>query len=185
MSTATAALDRIIVLILAILLIAGGAGALLLAFDVDPVAERARDIDPTVIGRWSGNDWFIWVLVGVAVVALLLAIWFIAANARLRRPETVVDAESDETGELRYTLGTVASGAADHLERLPGVRRASSRAEVDRGTETMTFTVNIANNAHLGPILEECSQTAADLADAIDHGHDTGVRFLLHVDSQS
>ncbi|WP_448851609.1 hypothetical protein [Corynebacterium sp. 335C] len=185
MSTATAALDRIIVLLLALVLLAGGVAAILGAAGVDPVRSWAEGVDFTVAGRWAPNDWFTWVLAGIAVAGILLAIWFIAANARLRRPEPVVDAESDETGELRYTLGTVASGAAEHLQRLDGVRKVNSRAEVDRGRDTLTFTLNVANDAHLPPILAECSETAADLADAVDHGHDTGVRFLLHVDAQS
>lgn len=184
MSTATAALDRIVIFIVSAILIGGGVMAILAATNVDPIAGLQDNADYDMSARWAEQPWFTWVLVGVAVIGILMAIWFIAANAKLRRPDAVIDSESDESGELQYTLGTVANGAAAHLERTEGVRKVGSRAEVDRGQETLTFTVNVDEPVYLPRILAECDETAADIADAVDHGHDTGVRFLVNIDSQ-
>lgn len=180
MNKSVSALNRIVVFLFAVLAAVIGIGALAIYIDWMPVADWARALN---VGSWDravDQPWYPWVLAGVALASILLVIWFVTVNARLRRPDPVLDPATDDKGLVGYGLAPIGNAAADELAEQPGIRRASCRAEVDRQRTTLTVKADVKRGTPPAEVLATCDDIAADIDDAVSP--DVGVRFILRVD---
>lgn len=168
MSRSANIIDRVIIGALGLALIGGGLAAYLTG--TAPDLPESLPVTPAT-----------WVLVLIAALAILIAIWLIAANLRRDRPDPVVDASSDATGTLTYRPAVIADAVAEQLAEVPGVRRATARAEVLSDTPTLTIRGDIRRSADAAPVTAACRRLEADVRAGADP--DIAVRFLLHVDA--
>ncbi|WP_295629602.1 hypothetical protein [uncultured Corynebacterium sp.] len=180
MRKSTALLDRLVAAILGLILLAGGALGLAAVLDVAPMSEWTDGLRPSTLTDAVAADWFTWVLAAAVVLGFVLSIGLLAANVDRRIPRTTIDEDSDGTGEIRFHLGDVADGVAKHLRLHPEIRRARGRAEIDRGTDTITLVLDVEHDADVAAVRRLCEEAARDVDAAI--GDAAGVRFLVHYD---
>lgn len=181
MRRSTAILDRLVAGLLGTILIVAGLLGLAARFDVAPFSGWTDELRPSRLPGHVAADWFTWALAATAVVAVVLAVALLAANVDRRLTRTKIDDASDDTGEIRFHLADVAEGVAKHLQTRPGIRRARGRAEVDRGSEVITVTLDLAHDADMASVLRTCDEAALDV-DAALGGLDCGTRFLIRLD---
>ena len=126
-----ARLNRTLLLIVAVVLLAAAAFALLTGFGVLRLLSRDAPLTPTTL---SPPTWASWVAVVAAVVVGLLALRWLLAQTQ-RRPKTGTwRLEADPgRGGTRLDAQTAIDPFVDEVEALPGVHRASARLS---GTST-------------------------------------------------
>ena len=115
------------------------------------------------------------------LAGVVLAVALLAANLDRRLTRTKIDEASDGTGDLRFHLADVAEAVAKHLQTADGIRRARGRAEVDRGREVITITLDLSPDADFTAVRRLCEESTADV-DAAIGDLDCGTRYLVRLD---
>ena len=120
-----ARLNRVLLFLVGLVLLAAAAFALLTAFGVLRVLARDRPLTPTQL---SLPTWASYVAVAAAVVIGLLCLRWLLAQT-LRQPKTGTwSLEADpSTGATRIDAQTAVDPFVDEVEGYPGVHRASAR----------------------------------------------------------
>lgn len=120
-----ARLNRTLLLIVAIVLLAAAAFALLTAFGVLRVLRREQALTPTTL---TLPTWAAYVAVAAAVVVGLLCLRWLVAQT-LRRPKTGTwRMEQDPaSGTTQIDAQTAVEPLVDEVEGYPGVHRVSAR----------------------------------------------------------
>lgn len=146
-------LNRIVLTLMAILLIAAGILALLAAIGVVAFTQPSELY--VQLGTAVRGDPELWwpVLIGGAVIVALLAIWWALRQPMLRRPgealSTVVLDRGDDRGRTTVEAAKVAQAAAIDLRRLPHVTASSARL-VGRGQGRLLRThIDVCADAEL------------------------------------
>lgn len=145
-------MNRVILTVLALLLIAAGILALLAATELLTVAQ------PGVLRRQIGaatraDPGFWWpILVGGAVIIALLAAWWAARQVIVRRPGgslSTVTLDSGDRGRTTVEAAKVAQAAAADLRRLPQVTSSSARLVANSQTRQLRTRVDVPADADL------------------------------------
>ena len=120
-----ARLNRFLLFVVGVLLLAAGVFALLTAFGVLRLLRRDQALTPAVL---SVPTWAAYVAVVVAVIVGLLGLRWLLAQT-LRRPKTGTWNLEDEqsTGATRLDAQTAVDPLVTEIETYPGVHRASAR----------------------------------------------------------
>lgn len=176
MSRAAAAVDRIAVAVVALVLVALGTGAVAWQSGLIP---GARDELAAPWARTTTDTaWWPWVLGLAGVVLMLIGLRWLAAHLPSRRVSDVRLPGSGSGGRLYVDLGAVASAAAGDLAGAHGVRSVRGRALADRGRRTIELGVTVDPTASLRSVREAVEATTARLAQSI--GTDHAVRVRVH-----
>jgi hypothetical protein len=176
-SRTVSAVDRVVVLLLGLVLVALGlAGA---AWQRGRLPRAGDRLTLTWAADVVRQGWWPWALGATGLVLVLVALRWLVAHLPQRRLHDVDLAGSDATGRLVADLSSVAAAAAQDAETLAGVRSARGRALDERGRRTLDLVLTLDPQADLAAVSEGVDATVARIAEAI--GPQTPVRVHLHV----
>lgn len=179
MKRATAAVDRILVVLLGLALLAAGSLALAWYFDVPFAVDTVTKFDREVFGDLPNQDWWEGALAGTAAVSALVALALLIGNLSPRRTGTL-QISSDESLAVRVDLGALARGVAADLSMFPGVDSARGHAIDDRGTATLAVTVDTTPHIDLDAFSRHAERTAASVVESMEGGA-VALRVQVHV----
>ena len=178
MTRTAAALDRVVALIVGVVLVVVGVGALI--WHAGLFTGLPQSI--TVPGLVDAMDtwWWRWAIAGVGLLCVGLALRWLVAHRPMGKAAPIRLHEAGDVGTITIDPAAVATVAADTLQRQPAVRTAKGKAITDRGTRTIELAVTAAHPDELAAVI-----TAID--DACEHiAHAAGeaplrVRATLHI----
>lgn len=172
MSRATIALDRLVVLVLGLLLVAAGAATLLWWYGpVDALPAPLRPSGPIQLDRVQSmltETWFPWVAALVGLALVLLGSWWLLAHVPQRGVGDLRLPGSGSTGQLRAQAKQVAAAAADQLEATPGIRSASGSIQHERGQLVAKLGALVEPDADLAAVSRACDRVSAELATVLE-----------------
>jgi hypothetical protein len=142
-------LNRVVLTILGLLLLAAGVTGLLVGlgvFGADAATNRvlAPDVEPWVE---RNADWFWPAVALVAVLLALLALRWVVQQLRTDRVGDLDLTVERDRGETRVDAGAVTDALVASVEELPGVDSASSRLLSRHGSRTLLLQVRLADRA--------------------------------------
>lgn len=179
MSRALAGLDRVIIALIGLLLLAVGVWAVAFAADV-PAAHRIGDwYDPVALESFLGSRWYPVALVALAVVLIVLVPWWIVANLRPRAFNRMTAGGADR-GTITVATTKVADATADTLKNLEQVKSVQRTTRMDRRRPTMTWTVVADPRINLPKLTEGIEQAERDVRGALPD-LDVDTRFLVEL----
>ncbi|QBJ95630.1 hypothetical protein ERC79_06325 [Rhodococcus sp. ABRD24] len=176
-----AALNRLLVLVVGIVLAIAGATAIAWERNVQFVRDRVAHLDRDRLIAVPEQPWWHWALGTTLAASLILGILVLAVDLTRRRAAPSQLLESATGTPVSIDLGPVATSVAAELATLPGVHRARGRAVSDRGLATISVTLDAAADADVDAITRASERIAATTTSAID-GAEVAVRVLLHLD---
>ncbi|CAN5852495.1 hypothetical protein BH23ACT10_BH23ACT10_36060 [soil metagenome] len=150
-------INRVILTLLAVVLVAAGVLALVISAGVVTIAQPAALLArlATVASGEPGLWWP--VLIGGAVIVALLAAWWAVHQAIVRRPggslSTVV-LDAGDRGRTTVEAAKVANAAAVDLRRLPNVTASSARLVGNGHGRLLRAHIDVAAEADLRAVRE-------------------------------
>lgn len=180
MSRRLAGVDRFVVAVVGLVLIAVGVLAVL--WQRDLVSWLQPRITTRPLGDATTTAWWAWAVGAAGAVLMVIALrWLLAHLFRPRVGHTVLNG-SDRTGRLSADLGAVASAAANQLAAVPGVSGAKSAVRSERGRRTLILTVTAESDADVPEVISAVERVHDELATALpDPG--LAVRVQLHINT--
>lgn len=142
-------LNRVLLTLLALLLLAAGVAGLLLGTGVLDERYQRNRVLPDETGPFvTDNAGWLWPVVTLlAVVLSLLALRWLLLQLGTDRRGTLDLTTTRTDGETRVEAGAVTDALVDALERLPGVDAASARFITVKGREQLLLHVRLADRA--------------------------------------
>ncbi|NKR98223.1 hypothetical protein GS473_16080 [Rhodococcus hoagii] len=184
MKRGPAALNRLLVLLIGLVLAGLGAAALAWDRDVAAVRDAVGRLDRDRVVAVPDEPWWHWALGATIGVCLVLGIVVLAVDLSRRRAAPTGMLESVTDTPVSIDLGPIATGVAAELARLTGVRRARGRALSDRGLATIQVTVEADPRTDIAALTDAADRVAATTTAALGGSAiaDVAVRVLLHLD---
>lgn len=167
MKTSTTVINRLLLLLAAMLLAATSVWAVSTYYAVEPAAwihSQGR------IDSWErvlGYSWFPWAMLGVAVLSLALGLGLILANLASHRFSQVESPASSAGGHISLHLSKLAKAAAEELEAAEAIESVTSRVFYDNTTPTAEFKVRAAATSDIVALRRLLTNTERDLRAAI------------------
>ena len=161
MSRATIAIDRFVMLVLAVILI--GAGVAAIAWGFGLVTWLPARVDLSGAQDIVHQSWWPWAAGAAGLIAVLVGLRWLIAHVPDRGVGNLTLTGSGPGGKLRAAPGPVAQAAAHVLAATPGVRSASGKVLHERGHLVARLTATIETSADLHAIAATADQVAADL----------------------
>lgn len=184
MKRGPAALNRLLVLVIGLVL--AGAGAAALAWDrgVTTVRDAVGRLDRDRVVAVPDQPWWHWALGATIGVCLVLGVVVLLVDLSRRRAAPTGMLETATDTPVSIDLGPIATGVAAELARQPGVRRARGRALADRGLATIQITVDADPHTDVAALTDAAERVAATTTAALGGSTiaDVAVRVLLHLD---
>lgn len=185
MSRTTAAVNRVVALLLGLALVAVGAGALAWGVDVLPRiwSQAPESLTADGVESATTTSWWPWACGVAGVLLALVAIAWLVALLRPTRHRPEVLPGSDDSGEL--TADPVQAG--EHVARLiaehPDVLGARARGRVQRGRRVLDLTTTIDARADLVGLRTRAAELVGELGVVTGEGT-VDVRHRLRVASR-
>lgn len=173
MSRASAAVERVVVFLAGLVLIALGAGAV--AWRQDWIPGAAGTISAGRVVAWTDEAWWPWAVGAAGVAAALGALLWASAHAhrgtvsRLRLPG------SGRDGRLAADVAALTEAVGSPFADVPGAGVRTARLHRDQGETVLDLRVAVDPATDLDAVV-----TAAERAAAVAKrqlGDDTDVRF--------
>ncbi|PTR31365.1 hypothetical protein C8K36_101396 [Rhodococcus sp. OK519] len=184
MKRGPAALNRLLVLVIGLVLATAGATALAWDRGVPAVRDAVGRFDRDRVSAVPEQTWWHWALGATIGVCVVLGVVVLAVDLSRRRtaPTGMLEASTDTA--VSIDLGPIAQGVAAEMSRLPGVRRARGRALSDRGLATVQVTLDADPHTDIGALTHASERVAATTTAALGGTSvtDVAVRVLLHLD---
>lgn len=172
--------DRIVVLVVGLLILAGGMWAVGLYFDL-PLSQRLTDfIDFPAWRAAPDQSWFDWALAGIMLVSAVLGGWLIALNVRRYRLSRVVSPASDDSGTIALNLATLAGAIAKELGEHPRVDSVLHSVVTHWDRPTMTITVRARPGADVLALRETLEASEHEFR-AATPGIEVDTVYKLHL----
>ena len=165
MSRLTFAVDRVVTFVVALLLLALGAGALWTWSGRGPVTGTLRTGSATDL---IGQSWWPWASAVVGVLLVLLGLRWIAAHLNRQNVGRLHLRGSGSGGRLDVTASKVAGAAADAFSDTLGVRSARGVVVRDRGQMVARLTATIEPEADLALLARQADLVSAQLAQVLE-----------------
>ncbi|MFD4368314.1 alkaline shock response membrane anchor protein AmaP [Rhodococcus sp. NPDC058521] len=179
MSRSAAFFDRLLALLIGLVLVAVGAGALI--WNTSLFSNKPETITAPWLVNATESPWWGWAAGIGGVVLILLALRWLFAHSPASKAKSLQLAGSGSEGALVADIGSVADGAARALEASPGVHSAKAKSIVDRGTRTVDLSVTLDTAADLRRVTERIDEVCADFAQML--GTDSvATRTTIHFD---
>ena len=141
MSKTLAGVDRLILALLGIVLIALGVWPILIHFNVEFATYLAKWVDHDTWACLPEQSWWVYALAAATVVMALVGLWLIIANLRQRRFNTVHSDASNEDGSIKTSMNAIAGAVADTLATVDGVEKVSRLVAYDRARPTLQYEI--------------------------------------------
>lgn len=141
MSKTLAGVDRLILALLGIVLIALGVWPILIHFNVEFATYLAKWVDHDTWAGLPHQSWWAYALGAATIVLALLGLWLIISNLRHHRFNTVHSDASDEDGAIKTSMTAIAGAVADTLAQVEGVEKVSRLVAYDRARPTLQYQV--------------------------------------------
>ena len=178
-------LNRVIVTVLAVLLIAGGAYGLVRSYNWEGVLGDGAERDPVLLDdvrRWFGdNDWVWWL---VALGALLVA-WIGWRWLRLQllpSPSlSVLRMDSPQGGRTELATAAVAEAIERDLEDDPDVSSARVRVVGDEYAPVLDLRVGVSDRAAATEVRRRIEATVLPRARAALERDDIGALLRIRL----
>lgn len=158
-------LDRFLAIVLGLILVAVGVGAVgwytgWLADVWTATPERVSTAGATDVVETS---WWPWAALGVGILAVVLGLWWLIAHLPRRGVGMLVLPGSGRAGRLLVDPAGPASAAADTLAGTPGIRAAHGKVLRDRGELVVAITGTVDPSADLSEVVAATDSVTADL----------------------
>lgn len=160
MSRAVLALDRIVVLLVAIVLIAAGVAAFTWWLGTSILSGP---VDAGAVADQTTQPWWPWACGLLGVVLLVLGLRWLAAHVVPRGVDSLRLSGSDAHGKLTARARPVAQAAGDVLEMTPGIRSARGAIATDRGQVVVRITATVEPYAALADVAAAVDSMTGDL----------------------
>ncbi|MEH3153786.1 MAG: hypothetical protein PGN29_00040 [Gordonia paraffinivorans] len=180
MNALPAGVNRLITFLLGVVFIVVGAVAIAWELKIQQVRDQLDKIDLSWFDRTPDQSWWLYVLIGIAVVGILVGLLLLGMNSRPRRTGPVVLPGSDESGTLSVNPSKIAAAVADDLERHRLVTSTRSRAVDDRKRKMLEITVEADSNRDFAEIVEVVGKAEQQVAAALP-GSEIRPRFQIHL----
>ncbi|MDO5671169.1 MAG: hypothetical protein Q4G50_14355 [Corynebacterium sp.] len=173
-------LNRLVVLFTGLLILAAGAWAIGLYFDL-PFSQSLTDfIDFPAWRAAPQQEWFDWLLAAIALVSAVLGGTLIAMNLRRYRLTRVSSPASDATGAIALDLSTLAAAIAKELEEHPRVDSVLHSVTEYWDKPTMTITVRARQGTDILTLVDSLQQAERDIRTATP-GITVATVYKLHL----
>jgi len=163
-SRTTLVLDRFALLILALVLIAGGALGVWWWTGDSSLAARS---DTTAVQDLVATDWWPWASAAVGVLLILVGVRWMAAHVSRTKVKQLNLKGSGSAGKLGVDGTKVAGAAADAIADTVGVRSAKGRINRDRGQIVAEINATIEPEADLAVVAEQADLVSAQLVQVL------------------
>lgn len=173
--------DRLVVGVVGLVLVAGGVIALLWWQKVGVIVDAVADIDNSQIGSAPEQAWWSGSLLVATIVLAVIGLWLLLGNVRLNRVRTVaVGTEPGVVGGIReVSVPDVGKAAAKSLERHRQIRSTHTRAYTDGRTPILEVAVTADPTADGRDLIDLLRAVRHQLQLSLD-GSDVQVQMLLH-----
>lgn len=180
MNTRIAVLDRLIVFLAGLFLLAGGAWAVGLFFDV-PVAQAIADrIDFPAWLAAPGKPWFDLVLAAILLVSAAIGGGLIALNLRRYRITRVPSPASDDRGSIAIDLNALAAAIAGDLAEHARIDSVQATVVNSWDRPTLTLTLRVHADIDVPALWSTLNQTEREFRQATP-GIDVDTCYKLHL----
>ncbi|MEO6880502.1 MAG: alkaline shock response membrane anchor protein AmaP [Mycobacteriaceae bacterium] len=180
MSRRLAGLDRVVVAVVGLVLVAVGVLAVL--WQRDLVSWLQPRITTRPLGDATTTAWWAWAVGAVGAVLMVVALRWLFAHLFRARVGSAILAGSDRTGRLSVELGAVAAAAAKQLDAEPGVSGTKSAVRSERGCRTIVLTVTAESDADVPHVISAVERVHDELATALPDPS-IAVRVQLHINT--
>lgn len=180
MSRSLAAIDRIIIFLVGLILITGGVWAVALYFDEAHAQWLADRVVEVPWSEATAQSWYPWAVGAGMVIAALAGIALIAANLSPRRFSRMRSEVSSDKGTIELSVAPIAHAAAEYLERSPRVEKVAQKVAMDRQRPTVTFTIDALPNVDIDGLRAEVEETERLFRTAVKD-LDVDSTFLIHL----
>lgn len=166
MNRIVAGIDRLLVLLVGLVLVLGGAFALAYHFGVPFAHDWMRHMDRLWYYTAPDQNWWPYALGIVAVLAAFSGVALLSTNlSRRRTDETVLD--DNTLGTLTFEPSALAGVIAGSLAGTQGVRDAKARARNERGTPTISVTLIAEPGTDIHDLTALAERTSRQLDESI------------------
>jgi hypothetical protein len=169
----TERLNRVLLTILGVLLVAAGIYTLLRSWGALGDAAADDPLFTPAARNWVDRNqgWFWPVMAGLSTLIALLAVRWLIAQLRTDRPGSSDLAWSTPSGRTRIQAGAIADAVSDDIESDPGVERAVVRMVGDEEHPELHLYLDARDDASL-----------AELRDHLETGAIPRLRSALELD---
>lgn len=165
-SRRTLAVDRVAAFVVALVLIAGGAAALIWWFRL--VADLPTSVPASTLHDASTRSWWPWAVAVGGLVLVLVGLRWLVAHLPRRAVSHLSLPGSDRSGRLRVACRPLAAAAAESMRTTPGVTSSSGRVRRERGQLVATLRATITPDADLATVASAADSVARDLARVLE-----------------
>ncbi|RZK94453.1 MAG: hypothetical protein EOP30_07770 [Rhodococcus sp. (in: high G+C Gram-positive bacteria)] len=177
----TAAINRVIVLLVGLALLGFGAYAVAWDLGVPLVREWVSRYDRERVTALPDQDWWGWALAATMLVGLVFGIVLLALDLTRRRTSPVAVPDRESGTFVTVDLGSLANGVASELAEYPGVRQTRARAVIERGLPTLSIVVTADPTLDLHDFTRKSEDVASWVASTLG-GQEVATQVLLHLD---
>ncbi|MDF3304295.1 hypothetical protein P3H15_04605 [Rhodococcus sp. T2V] len=181
MTHRTAAVNRLIVLLVGLVLLGFGAYAIAWDLQVPIVREWVSRYDRARVTALPDQGWWGWALAATVVVGLVFGIVLLALDLTRRRTSAVAVPDRESGTYVTVDLGSLANGVASELAQYPGVRQTRARAVVERGLPTLSIVVTADPTLDIHDFTRTSEDVASWVASTLG-GEQVATQVLLHLD---
>lgn len=150
MSTRVDPVNRVVLALVGLLLLAAGAFGLAVGFDAFGTAESA--VLPAQVRQFPRQQpWFWWAVAAACLVIALLALRWLVAQLRTDRVGRLDLTTDDRDGQTVVHAGALTDAVEGEAEALRGVSAASAHLTDVRGRQ-LSLTVDLADYADIAQV---------------------------------
>lgn len=191
MRNRTDRLNRVLLVLLGLVFLLAGAGAILLGRGVFGSSNAHRGIIDDAVGKpfIDNASWLWWAIGAVTLVLALLALYWLIVQLRIERIGGVT-LQARPTGESTISARALTGAIRADAESVDGVNRAHARLMRDDRDPELVLSVWLREGADLGRVRHELEATTITHArDALGGGRiktwlrveiDTAERVRVH-----
>ncbi|WP_072690596.1 hypothetical protein [Rhodococcus marinonascens] len=181
MTHRTAAVNRLIVLVVGLALLGVGGYAIAWDLKVPIVREWVSRYDRDLVSRLPEQGWWVWALVATVVVGLVFGIILLALDLTRRRTSPVAVPDPETGTYVTVDVNSIAGGVSSELAKYPGVRQTRARAVIERGLPTLLIVVTADPTINIADFTRASEDIAAWVESTIG-GEQVATQVLLHLD---
>lgn len=172
---------RITVGIIGVACLAVGVGAICWRTGVEPVAGWIEEIDPGAPLSFSETNAWPWVLVVIALIAVVWGWRLVTSMIRPGKVDDLILDGSGSSGSLVVAPKLIASAVADDLARHPMFDTVTVRATDDRSRKMIRLVASARPTRSYDEIAGVVGDAVEDIRAAVD-GSDLHVQALVHLE---